>query len=322
MESNLLASVHGNIGPVLYIKYQHPGGDSPLDSLPDERTKNKSPQEDTLPSNNQENASEQPPQVHREHSEKQLKTSHSHDSNLGRWSHKRSQQLANLGEDEEPFAESSIRRGFIRKVYLILTIQLGLTVGIICLFIYWRSLKNWVQRHPWFCYALLPAILILAITLVCCDHARRKAPLNYILLLIFTILEGMFLGSIASFFDAVGVMWAVAVTALVTLGLCLFALQTKWDLTITSGVLLAMFIVFLTSGILFAILQTKLLIILYAAAGALLFAIYLVVDTQLMLGKTHRYTLNPDDYIFAVLNVYIDIINMWLFILQFVGFVK
>ncbi|XP_077159048.1 protein lifeguard 1-like isoform X2 [Paroedura picta] len=323
IENNLLASFHGNIGPVLYIKYQHPGVDSPTDSLPDEHSENKSPQEDTLPSNSQENAVEQqPPHVHREYSGKHIKTSHSRGRHIGKWSHKRAHELETLGEDEGPFAESNIRRGFIRKIYIILTVQLGLTVGIMCLFVYWTVLKIWVRRRPWFCYALLPAILIMAITLACCDQARRKAPLNYILLLIFTIVEGMLLGSIASFFDAEGILWVVAGTALMTLGLSVFAFQTKWDLTITSGILLVMILVFLISAVLCAILKTKVLIVLYAATGTLLFAIYLVVDTQLMLGKTHHYKLNPDEYIFAVLNVYIDIVNMCLFILQFIGFMK
>ncbi|XP_048366326.1 protein lifeguard 1-like [Sphaerodactylus townsendi] len=322
MESNLLASFQENIGPVLYIEYQDPGGEAPLESLPDEHSENKPPQEDTLPTNNQANADELPPQVYREGSKKHLKVSHSRSKHLGRWSRRRAQQLASLGEDEGPFAERSIRRGFIRKIYLILSVQLGITLGIICLFIYWRFLKIWVRRRPWFCYSLLPVILILAITLACCDDARRTAPLNYILLLIFTFVEGMLLGSLAGFFDANGIMWAVGGTAFVTLGLSLFALQTKWDLTITSGVLLAMFFVFIAFGILCGIIRSQLMSLLYAAIGALLFAIYLVVDTQLMLGRNHHYRLNPEEYIFAVLNVYIDIINMCLFILQFVGFVK
>nr|XP_056713943.1 protein lifeguard 1-like [Euleptes europaea] len=322
MESNLLASIHGSIGPVLYIKYQHPGGDSPSDPLPAGHAENKSPQEDTLPSSNQENADKQPPQVHREYSGNLLKTSHLHDSHLGRESYVIAQPLANLGEDEGPFAESSIRRGFIRKVYFILTIQLGLTVGIICLFIYWTFLKFWVRRRPWFCFALLPVLLILAITLACCDDARRKAPLNYILLLLFTIIEGVLLGSIAGFFEADGIMWAIAGTAVVTFGLSVFALQTKLDLTITSGVLLVTLFVFLIFGILSATLQTKVMTLLYAAFGTLLFAIYLVVDTQLMMGRTRHFQLDPEDYIFAVLNVYIDIIHMGVFILQFIGFMK
>ncbi|XP_061443847.1 protein lifeguard 1-like [Rhineura floridana] len=317
MENNLPVSFCGDI---LYNKYQHPGGDSP------EVTNSIKPLAEEEISPCQESTVEEPPPVLKE-----LPTmvraarsspSHGRRPRGARSSHKRCRHLAPLAEEEGPFSEKNVRTAFMRKIYLMLTLQLGFTVGIICMFIYWKFLKIWVRRRPWFCYALLPAILILAIALACCDQARRKFPLNIILLLVFTISEGMLLGSIAAFFEADPVMWAVGATAFVTLGISIFALQTKWDITITSGVLLVLFFVLIAIGVLCAILQSLWVRIIYAAVGTLLFSIYLVVDTQLMLGKKHHYRLNPEDYIFAVLNVYIDIFNMFLFILQFVGFRK
>jgi len=38
-----------------------------------------------------------------------------------------------------------------------------------------------------------------------------------------------------------------------------------------------------------------------------------------MLGGKHRYALSPEEYIFAALNLYLDIINMFLYILSFAG---
>jgi len=46
---------------------------------------------------------------------------------------------------------------------------------------------------------------------------------------------------------------------------------------------------------------------------------YLVVDTQLMLGGRHQYSLSPEEYIFAALNLYLDIVNLFVFILSIVG---
>lgn len=46
---------------------------------------------------------------------------------------------------------------------------------------------------------------------------------------------------------------------------------------------------------------------------------YLVVDTQLMVGGHHKYALSPEEYIFAALNLYLDIVNMFMFILSIVG---
>ncbi|XP_006035014.1 protein lifeguard 1 [Alligator sinensis] len=222
-------------------------------------------------------------------------------------------------EESSQFSDKAIRQAFVRKVYLILTVQLAVTVGIICMFIYWRRLKVWIWMNPWFTYALFPAILILAIVLACCDNARRKFPLNLILLAIFTVLEGLMLGSISALFYADAVMWAIGATTFVTLGLSVFALQTKWDFTIASGILLAVVLVLMAFGILCAIIRSFWLQIVYASIGTLVFSIYLVVDTQLMLGGKHRYCLNPEEYVFAALNLYLDILNIFLFILQLIG---
>ena len=57
----------------------------------------------------------------------------------------------------------------------------------------------------------------------------------------------------------------------------------------------------------------------FGAAGALVFSLYLVYDTQLMLGGKHKYALSPEEYIFAALNLYLDIINLFLYLLSIFG---
>ncbi|XP_029444725.1 protein lifeguard 1-like [Rhinatrema bivittatum] len=222
-------------------------------------------------------------------------------------------------EDSSQFSEKVLRRAFIRKVYLILAVQLALTVGIICMFIYWPTLQTWVRRNSWFTYALLGAVFVLVIVLACCNDARRKFPVNFILLGLFTIFEGLMLGAISVFFEADAVMWAVGATAFVTLGLSVFALQTKWDFTMASGIMVVVLLALLAFGLLCAIIRSFWLQIVYASLGVLIFAVYLVVDTQLMMGGKHRYSIDPEEYVFAALNLYLDIINLFLFILQIIG---
>lgn len=38
-----------------------------------------------------------------------------------------------------------------------------------------------------------------------------------------------------------------------------------------------------------------------------------------MLGGKHKYALSPEEYIFAALNLYLDIINIFIYILSIVG---
>jgi len=58
--------------------------------------------------------------------------------------------------------------------------------------------------------------------------------------------------------------------------------------------------------------------LIYACLGALLFSIYLIYDTQLVVGKgTFSYSL--DDAYLAAIQLYLDVINLFLFILQILG---
>ena len=40
--------------------------------------------------------------------------------------------------------------------------------------------------------------------------------------------------------------------------------------------------------------------LLYASLGALVFSLYLVFDTQLMLGGSHKYSISPEEYIYTI----------------------
>uniref|UniRef100_A0A8C4XCC4 Zgc:110410 n=1 Tax=Erpetoichthys calabaricus TaxID=27687 RepID=A0A8C4XCC4_ERPCA len=174
---------------------------------------------------------------------------------------------------------------FIRKVYITLMIQLVITAGIIF---------SYLLCHPFSHSAscLRPVVLVLAIILACCTDARRKVPLNFILLGLFTVVEGLMLGSVT-----VAVMWAAGATAFVCFSLTIFALQTKWDFTLMAGVMWAVLWSLVSFGILCAIIRSQ------VSCNACLFSCYL-------------------EYIFAALNLYLDIINLFLFLLRIIGMAR
>ena len=64
--------------------------------------------------------------------------------------------------------------------------------------------------------------------------------------------------------------------------------------------------------------------ILLGAIGCLVFSLYIVYDTQLIIGspdakKPHRYTFTVDDYAFAAANLYLDVINLFYMVLMVSG---
>ena len=58
--------------------------------------------------------------------------------------------------------------------------------------------------------------------------------------------------------------------------------------------------------------------IFYCSMGIILFGLYLVFDTQLIVGGK-RLKLDYDDYIIGALLLYLDVIQIFLYILQMIS---
>uniref|UniRef100_A0A6P7GRZ6 Protein lifeguard 1-like n=1 Tax=Diabrotica virgifera virgifera TaxID=50390 RepID=A0A6P7GRZ6_DIAVI len=217
------------------------------------------------------------------------------------------------------FNDASIRRGFIRKVYSILSVQLGITTAVICWFLFHEPTKRFVQHHSAVMYVSLVIAAVTIIVLACCRNVRRKTPANYIFLFIFTLAESFSLGSVASFYDVDIVAISVGVTAIVCLGLTLFAFLTTWDFHSLSGILMVLSLVLVAFGITAIFYRNNIIRLVLGAIIVLIFSIYLVIDTQMMFREDSMFSIYPEEYIFAVLNLYMDILNIFICILFLFG---
>ena len=223
----------------------------------------------------------------------------------------------NLVENDATFSfdETSVRHGFIRKVYAILSVQMLITLGFISLFVFVDPVKDYTEKNPWLFILAMVLTFVLLFTLVCFENLRRSSPINFILLITFTICESFLLGVISGQYDTKIVFIAIAITAVITISLTIFAFQTKIDFTVYSGILFVVLICLFIFGIIAMIFPSQIMMAVYGSLGALLFSAYLVVDTQMMIGGNHQYSISPEEYIFAALNLYLDIINIFLYIL-------
>merc|ERR1719479_146226 len=163
-------------------------------------------------------------------------------------------------------------------------------------------------------------MIVCLIAMVCCEGVRRKSPTNLIFLGVFTVAEGFMLGTLCAHFEVEAILIAVGITAGVTLALTLFAFQTKIDFTACGGCLCALLMILMLAGFLMIFMaKSKWAMIGYGSAGALVFSLYIIYDTQLMMGGKHKYALDPEEYIFAALDIYLDVVNLFLYILMLVG---
>ena len=128
------------------------------------------------------------------------------------------------------------------------------------------------------------------------------------------------MGFVVSVYDANEVMMAIGITVILVLALTIFAMQTKIDFTAWGGILLVALLCLMLFGIFVAIFPgSKVANILYASLGAFIFGVYIIFDTQMMMGGKHKYALDPEEYIFASLNLYLDVINLFMYILSIIG---
>ncbi|XP_014271228.1 protein lifeguard 1 isoform X1 [Halyomorpha halys] len=224
-----------------------------------------------------------------------------------------------LGSHGFDFSDKSIRLGFIRKVYGILMVQLTVTLAFIALFTFHDGTKVYVTQHPALWWISLILMFVCLLSMACCGEVRRKAPMNFIFLSVFTLAESFLLGCATATFKKEEVFLAVLICTVVTLGLTLFAFQTKIDFTMMGGVLFVAALILMIFGIITIFWHGKIITLIYASFGALLFSIYIIYDTQIMLGGKHKYAISPEEYIFAALNLYLDIVNLFLYILTIIG---
>lgn len=201
-------------------------------------------------------------------------------------------------------------------------VQLTITLGFIGLLCFEPNTKRFVHQTPSLLYVAVGIMVVALLILLCCGEVRRKAPMNYITLFLFTIAEGFLLGVAASKYAQDAVLIAVGITAVVCLALTLFAFQTKYDFTMMGGLLLVAVIILIVFGIMTIFMRDKILHLVYASLAALVFSAFLVYDTQIIMGGKHKYSISPEEYVFAALNLYLDVVNIFTYIMIIVGYAR
>lgn len=218
--------------------------------------------------------------------------------------------------------DKNIRRIFIRKVYAILMIQLSVTLAIVSLFIFCDPVRNYIQSNPGWYWASYAVFFVTYLTLSCCSTPRRLFPWNLILLGIFTLSLAYMTGMLSSYYNTKSVIMCLGITAVVCLTVTVFSFQTKIDVTSYQGVLLVFCMVMFISGLVLAFVLPygclPWMHAVYGALGAILFTMFLAFDTQLLMGNK-RYSMSPEEYVFATLNIYLDVIYIFSFFLQLFG---
>jgi len=229
------------------------------------------------------------------------------------------------------FSDKAVRNRFIKKVYLILMCQLLFTTALVAIFVSVDSVKRWVQTHSWFYYLAYATFFATYIALACCPKVRVKFPGNYIALFVFTAMFSYVCAAIASYHNAQAVLIAAGITALVTFSVSMFAIQTKIDFTMCYGLIFAASMTLFFLGIAFIIVYAAIpggengknyyyLQCVYGGLAAMILCLFLVFDTQRIVGgKNRKNPVSPEEHILGAMELYLDIVYLFLIILSCFG---
>ena len=118
------------------------------------------------------------------------------------------------------------------------------------------------------------------------------------------------------------------IASLLTVALCggliAYATYTKTDFTIMGGMLFVLCFMFLFCSVLSMFFVSRILEILLLGFGLFLFSAYLIYDVQLIAdgGHERHRSFSTDDYIRAAMNIYLDIVIIFIEILKLIGKLK
>merc|ERR1712126_24792 len=134
---------------------------------------------------------------------------------------------------------------------------------------------------------------------------------NLILLAAFTIVESYTIGVLVSFYDVAVVLQAFFLTAGVVVGLTAFTFQTKRDFSHWGTGLMAGLWILILGGFMQIFVGGEVTETAMAVGGALLFSGFIIFDTQMIMTRV-----SPEDYITATIELYLDIVNLFIEILK------
>jgi modulator of FtsH protease len=147
---------------------------------------------------------------------------------------------------------------------------------------------------------------------------RERTGINFLLLYAFTFVTGLTISPIINLLTSTGnggiILQALGVTGGLTLALGAYAWTTKRDFSGFGPYLFVAVIGLLVVGLLNIFLHSAFLYSLMMYAGVLIFSFYLIFDIQ----RAKKFQNTVGNAIAITIGVYLDIFNLFLYILQII----
>ena len=210
--------------------------------------------------------------------------------------------------------ESPVQNVFITKVYTIVFCQLLCSAGFSIITYCLKSVQNYVFAHPELMAISFGGMLSCMLYMFCSNLQGISGP---VVLVTFTLCQSYILGIMCTSYSPLALLSALCFTSITTGILTVYVHINKHkDFSWTIPILLSSSTCFIMLILFTLIFGTSMFTnIVIGTFGSILFSCYLIWDTYYILS---RYT--SDQYILASLNLYLDIINLFLSFLRLTTF--
>ncbi|KAK9064295.1 hypothetical protein SSX86_015675 [Deinandra increscens subsp. villosa] len=215
--------------------------------------------------------------------------------------------------------DPQLRWGFIRKVYSILTLQLLLTVIVASIVVVTPRINQFFHTRNGLIVYIVIAVFTMIIALLMSLFMHRH-PLNMIMLGLFTVMFAVIVGVSCVFSKGKIILEASILTTVLVVSLTLFtfwAAKKGYDFNFLGPFLFCALILIL----LFSIIQIffpmgSLVRMIVSFVVALVYCGFIIYDTDTLIKRC-----SYDEYVMAAAMLYIDMIQLFLTILQILGII-
>ena len=216
------------------------------------------------------------------------------------------------------FENRKDRKKFIRKTFGYFLASI-LTTFASCLAFRFTDSTNFVMSEAGQALTVLSVVttFIAIFSVICCNHLLKRSPTKYIIYGLFTIGMSYTIGSSMVLIKGDILIAAIIITSGTTTALTLYAITTESDFTDYGGYYCVILVGLILTGFINIFLHNTILQIIISSIGAITFSCLIVYDVQMIVAQKHiKYKYELDDYIFAAMSLYLDVINFFLYVLQ------
>ena len=205
----------------------------------------------------------------------------------------------------------NVQTNFIRRIYTLLCLQLALTCTMCYVFYTVDSIKNYVLSSNWLLWSsIIMAFAFLIIGSPPCYGNQH--PTNIFALLGFTLCESYMVGYTCLFYNSELVIMACGITLSTFMGLTFYVMYTKKDFNFLSAGLSSSLWIIIIGGIVSVFLpDIPIFNLSMAVLGCIVAVGYILYDTSEIVNR-----MEIDEYVFACMSLYIDILMLFLNLLQ------